>query len=207
MNEFEPVPQSAAPVGNPSAAVRMATMTAGFASGMLFEIASKGGELAGVVERDQLAEPWDFPDHVGNFTEAGMYTTAAFVMLSLVSKRRNGELTARGATISAAGAVAVSSAIQILGEKYGIGIGSNSGDMTDAAYGVAFSFLVAGLCATGFRKAEKMSTSRAPRSERARDSADDFVPAPRPRPKVSPAVKKAKRKQQSNSRKNNRPKK
>lgn len=125
---------------------RIITLAAMQVPGFATEALSKGGEMAGIIKRDALPEPWDLPDHVGNFFEAGIYTAGAHSILNIVFAKRAGEATQQTAKKAAFGAFAISSAIQIIGEKY-VRMGYNTGDMIDAAYGVIYS---AGAAAIGF---------------------------------------------------------
>lgn len=98
-------------------------------------------------DREILPEPFDFPSHVGNFREAAIATVGAFAlfgMRKLVDKPR--EVFMRNARRVAVSAFLASSAIQVTGEQMGLTndpLYHNTGDPLDAAYGVAWSAVVA----------------------------------------------------------------
>lgn len=155
MSEVDPYQQAAASIDEVSQGaryLRVGVLAGVMIAGMAPELISKVGERAGVIERDILPEPWDIPDHIGNANEAGLYTVFAFSVLNAISTRRKGEeYGPQDIQRTAIGAFVVSSAIQILGEKYGQGIGlPNQGDMIDAAYGVVFSAFAALACSKGY---------------------------------------------------------
>ena len=105
-------------------------------------------------ERGGYPEPFDFPNHIGNFREAAMVTTAAYAMIGLKSVlEASVEWTActiedlkRSAKKIAVGAFVASSSVQIVGESTGISNGvfeTNTPDALDAAYGIGWSGVVA----------------------------------------------------------------
>lgn len=116
----------------------------------------KSGEILEAIsdsnfERGTLPEPFDLPNHVGNFREASIATVFAYVMIGICACARpmlegSREMFKRNARRAAVGAFAVSSAVQVLGEKFAfynsLG-GSNIGDPIDAAYGIAWSAVTA----------------------------------------------------------------
>lgn len=136
--------------------IRFMTLGSVFVASQLPEIISKSAELGGLIHRNVLPEPWDLPDHVGNFSEAGMYTAATVSLLSLLMYKRAGDTTLKNINRATVGAFAVSCAIQVLGEKYGSIIGyPNNGDMLDSAYGIVWSAGAAVACNYGYRRAQK----------------------------------------------------
>lgn len=143
--ELDEISQTSKWVGR---AGRIGTLAAMELPGMLVEASSKIAEMGGVISRDQLPEPWDFPDHVGNFFEGGLYTGFSFTVLYTILSRRNRETIDNTDAVrkAAVGAFVFSTLVQIVGEKY-VRMGYNTGDMIDAAYGVAYS---AGASAIGY---------------------------------------------------------
>jgi len=176
------------------------------------EILSKTGEMRGIIERNVLPEPWDIPDHIGNFNEGGLYTVGAFSLFAnLIARRSTGENYPSKMRQAAVGAFAVSSAIQILGEKYGEKLGLNHGDMIDSAYGIVFSALAVVVCNYGYQKAYKDDVNRRNHFQKQTSTASALSPQ-RPatangKPsakRASPQSRKNTRKQQRASRKKNR---
>ncbi len=116
-----------------------------FASGDILE---KTSEM--MLTRDVVAEPFDVADHIGNTKEAAMVTVASFLMmswwpLSEYNYTTPVESIQKAIAKSALGALAVSSTIQAIGEKFELspGFGGNSGDVLDALYGIGYSGIVA----------------------------------------------------------------
>jgi hypothetical protein len=213
MNSGEVVnPQGLEPNIHASRYIRLMTLSTVFIASQLPEVVSKTAEMADVVHRNVLPEPWDLPDHVGNFNEGGLYTAAVFSLINVVSSRRNGETTEASIRHAAVGAFAVSCAIQILGEKYGASVGlPNTGDMLDSAYGVFWSGLAAVALNAGYQKARKADgkyidfmkerqLGEAPVSKQASVNSNPRTVAKR----ASPQQKKARRKQQQTNRRKNR---
>lgn len=105
------------------------------------------------LNRDALPEPFDIADHIGNFKEGSLATSAACGLIgafACLNARLDGsaEEFKKRAKLTAVGAFVASSVIQIVGEKYGINNvigGQNTPDMVDAAYGVAWSGVTAGI--------------------------------------------------------------
>jgi hypothetical protein len=103
------------------------------------------------LKRDFLPEPFDLPDHIGNFREASMGTVAACAMIGILACAeplidRSREAFRRNARRAAVGAFAVSSAIQVMGEQFAITNSlteRNFGDPIDAAYGIGWSAITA----------------------------------------------------------------
>lgn len=201
------------------------TLIAGYAT----EIVSKAGEVSGRIQRDVLPEPWDIPDHVGNFTEGVLYTTFLFSVSRFALLRRNHDnesedLVAQEAvTNKKAAAVAFlgSSIIQVVGEKYGV---MNTGDMTDAAYGIGFSGLAALYLNSAHNKITRKREARIEKSEERAEAEIEEYKASRSRTLLRDTVKtrstknaqnigagqgtnlnkKKQRRQQKNSRRKNR---
>jgi hypothetical protein len=129
-----------------------------FNSGQILEYASER-----YLERKAFPEPFDVASHVGNFREGAMATVAAFGMIGLFTMLEPAidnarEKFKRGAQKAAAGAFAVSSTIQIVGENFELTNaivpgGHNTGDTLDAAYGIAWSAVTA---YTGYRMVAKL---------------------------------------------------
>jgi len=102
-------------------------------------------------KRGSFPEPFDFPSHIGNFREAAMGTVGAYAMVgiftmfpALIDSSR--ELFKRRAKQTAVAAFAISSAIQVAGEKFELTnsvFTPNTGDVLDAAYGVGWSAVIA----------------------------------------------------------------
>ena len=117
-----------------------------FHSGAILELISDQNFKRGV-----LPEPFDFPSHIGNTREAAMGTVAAYAMIGITTCLvplfdKSRELFKRNVKRAAVGAFAVSSAIQVAGEKLQLTndpLAHNTGDMLDAAYGIGWSGVVA----------------------------------------------------------------
>lgn len=113
-----------------------------FQSGNILEVLSES-----TLKRQSLPEPFDVAAHVGNFREGAMATVAAFGMIGIaafVEKPR--EVFKRNARRAAVAAFAVSSAVQVVGEKFELtnsALAPNTGDPLDAAYGIGWSAVVA----------------------------------------------------------------
>ncbi len=120
-------------------------------SGPLMEIMSDKH-----LERNVYSEPFDFPDHVGNFTEGSIATFAVYGAAILVSDplfdKKSAEDLRQRRVIAAAGlSFLTSSLVQIVGEKYGLSSSAgengkpipNIPDAIDALYGIAWSAVVA----------------------------------------------------------------
>lgn len=216
MSERVPINEEASRLLSGEKAIRFATMTTAFVSGMGAEIASKSAELNGLIERDQLPEPWDFVDHVGNATEAGIFTTFSFTLFSLIASRtRDTYMTPEALKKVAVASVVASAAIQFTAEGLGVGMGGpNTGDVVDAVYGTAFSVVPAMICYAGFNRANRYSIRRGNvlglNDEEGNFYDQKEVSAPNPvnsnphKPRASSKAKKNKRKQQQASRKKNR---
>ncbi|RTK93769.1 hypothetical protein EKI60_05495 [Candidatus Saccharibacteria bacterium] len=103
------------------------------------------------LERDVLPEPIDIPDHIGNTREAAMATVACAAMVIIPRMFQYAvpglsEKFRKSSSRAAAGAFAVSSLIQVVGEKFEISNSPtepNVGDALDAAYGIGWSAVVA----------------------------------------------------------------
>ena len=100
------------------------------------------------IARNVLPEPFDFPSHIGNVAEGSFLTMGAFIVaapFALMNDRR--ETFKRNAKAVAMGAFALSTLVQVVGEKYGLHLPSatntNVTDWLDAAYGTAFSAMTA----------------------------------------------------------------
>ena len=102
-------------------------------------------------KRNVLPEPFDIPDHIGNFREAAMATVAFSAMAivprmfqyAMIGESEKFRSTTKHAVI---GAFTASSLVQIVGEKFSISnslVESNVGDMVDAGYGIGWSAIVA----------------------------------------------------------------
>lgn len=117
-----------------------------FHSGAILELISDQNFKRGV-----LPEPFDIPSHIGNTREAAMGTVAAYAMIGITTCLiplfdKSRELFKRNVKRAAVGAFAVSSAIQVAGEKFQLTndpFAHNTGDMLDAAYGIGWSGVVA----------------------------------------------------------------
>lgn len=124
-----------------------AKVTALVQSGYILEFLSES-----YLKRDSLPEPFDAADHIGNFKEASLVTSAAcglMGMIACLNARLDGsaEQFKKRARLTAVGAFIASSVVQVVGEKYGLNNvidGHNTPDMIDAAYGVAWSGVTAG---------------------------------------------------------------
>lgn len=141
--------------------------------GVAIELASKTAEMNGLIRRNALPEPWDYPDHVGNFNEAGLYTGAAFSFLNVLISKRKGETTESTIRQSAVGAFVISSLIQVVGERYLRIGGYNSTDMIDAYYGIGFSALVAAGGNAGYQRARRRSTKYLEKAQAIYDEFDE----------------------------------
>jgi len=105
------------------------------------------------LKRDSLPEPFDVADHIGNFKEGSLFTSAACGLIGMfvcLNARLEGsaEEFKKKAKITAVGAFLASSVIQVVGEKYGLNNvigGHNTPDMIDAAYGIVWSGVTAGV--------------------------------------------------------------
>ena len=105
------------------------------------------------LKRDMLPEPFDVADHIGNFKEGSLLTSAACALIGMftcLNARLDGsaEEFKKRAKLTAVGAFAASSVVQAIGEKYGLNNvigGHNTPDMIDAAYGAAWSGVTAGV--------------------------------------------------------------
>jgi hypothetical protein len=114
-------------------------------------------------DRHIAPEPFDFPSHIGNFREASMATTGAYVMIGIFTLLRPliegpPEVLKRNAKVTAVAAFAVSTAVQVIGEKYGITNSIhaiNTPDPLDAAYGVGWSAITAVAAYGGFAHATR----------------------------------------------------
>ncbi len=216
MSERDLIQEEAAMLSSGEKAYRFAAMTTAFVSGMGVEIASKSAEFNGLIDRDRLPEPFDFVDHVGNATEAGIFTAFTFTLFSMIASRTRETYMTPGAYKKiAVASVVASAAIQFAAEKYGIGMGGpNTGDMVDAVYGSAFSVVPAFICYAGFNRANRLSIRRGnimglndkegniySREEVATTNPVNSNPH---KAKASPQARKKKRKQQKASKKKNR---
>lgn len=126
-------------------------------TGMLMEIASKKAEREGLIERDREGVPelFDVPDHVGNFTEGGIYSASSFVIIDVIAQRRtkgDREATTRKAAF---GAFCISALVQFGGEKFVGQSWGNTGDTVDAVYGTAYSAAGLTLAARGYNNARR----------------------------------------------------
>ncbi len=103
------------------------------------------------LKRDVLPEPFDLPDHIGNMREAAMATVAVGTMVIVprmfqYAMSGMSEKFRKSTARAAAGAFAVSSLMQVIGEKFEISNSlteRNFGDMVDAGYGIGWSAVVA----------------------------------------------------------------
>ena len=116
-----------------------------FQSGQILEAISDT-----TFERGKLPEPFDFPSHIGNTREAAMATVGAYARIVILTLTiplvdRSRELFQRRAKSTALAAFAVSAAMQVAGEKYGLtnSFISNTPDALDAAYGIGWSAVTA----------------------------------------------------------------
>lgn len=124
-----------------------AKVTALVKSGYILEFLSDS-----YLKRDSLPEPFDIADHIGNFKEASLVTSAAcglIGMFACLNARLDGsaEQFKKRARLTAVGALVASTVVQVVGEKYGLSNvigGHNTPDMIDAAYGVVWSGVTAG---------------------------------------------------------------
>jgi hypothetical protein len=140
-SEFEGLKQSVGPAMRP-----IVKGTLLFFSGDILETMSDI-----YFKRNVLPEPFDLPDHIGNFREASMGTVAACAMIGILTCAvplidRSRELFKRNAKRAAVGAFAVSSAVQVIGEEFAVTNSlseRNFGDPVDAAYGIAWSAVTA----------------------------------------------------------------
>lgn len=103
------------------------------------------------LKRNVLREPFDIPDHVGNFREAAM-ATVAFSAMGIVPRMFQYAMIGesekfRNSTKHAAiGAFVASSLVQVVGEKFSISnslVEPNVGDVIDAGYGIGWSAIIA----------------------------------------------------------------
>lgn len=123
-------------------------VTAFVNSGMILETLSDS-----YLKRDKLPEPFDLPDHIGNFREGSIVTAAACGIIGIftcLNSRLEGtaEQFKKRARLTAAAAFVTSAVVQVVGEKYGLSNvvgGGNAPDMLDAAYGTAWSGVTAGV--------------------------------------------------------------
>lgn len=119
-----------------------AKVTALVQSGYILEFLSDS-----YLERDMLPEPFDVADHIGNFKEGSVLTSAACGLIGMfvcLNARLDGsaEQFKKRAKVTAVGAFVASSLVQVIGEKYGLNNvigGHNTPDMIDAAYGAVWS--------------------------------------------------------------------
>lgn len=126
----------------------MLRVTGLFFSGEILETISES-----YFKRQQLPEPFDFPAHIGNFREAAIGTVAAFTVLGLKTMAEPVSIGARdifrrNAKRTAVAAFALSSVVQVVGEKFELSTyvvpgAHNTGDPLDAAYGIGWSAVVA----------------------------------------------------------------
>lgn len=113
-------------------------------SGYILEFLSES-----CLKRDVLPEPFDIADHIGNFKEGSLLTSAACGLIGMFACLNAGlsaEQFKRRARLTAVGAFVASSVVQVVGEKYGLNNvigGHNTPDMIDAAYGAAWSGVTA----------------------------------------------------------------
>lgn len=136
-------------------AIRFGTTIAVMTVGPLAEMFVKNLEISGIVNRGVLPEPIDIPDHIGNVSEAAFVTGGMFLASSFAL--RNREINRETVKRVAYGAFAVSAAVQIIGEKYGLSVyGSNQGDIFDAAYGIAYSAAASHGCYTAYASATEI---------------------------------------------------
>ena len=113
-------------------------------SGEILELISDSN-----LSRGTLQEPFDVASHIGNFREGAMFTAAAFAMIGIVRLTepladRARDVFRRRTKQVALGAFAVSSAIQVIGEKFALSNYAapdvvNTSDPLDAAYGIVWS--------------------------------------------------------------------
>lgn len=196
---------------------RLITIVGVACTGMVAEVASKLGEINGVISRDVLPEPFDVPDHVGNFSEGGLYSAFFFSVLDALAQRRaEGEDRAAATKKAALGAFGLSAFVQFTAEKYGIG-GVNTGDMLDAAYGTAYSGLVLALAAKRYNSVRETTFRRIdsvlePEHEShtnivKQDTENPNSQPPKPTARRVDPARRAKRQQQKTSRNKNRRKK
>ncbi len=117
-----------------------------FQSGNILEAISDS-----TLQRNSFPEPFDIASHIGNFREAAMTTAGAYAMIGIVTLTaplidKSRELIRCKSKQTAIAAFAVSSAVQVLGEKFEITnslYAPNTGDPLDAAYGIAWSAAIA----------------------------------------------------------------
>jgi hypothetical protein len=105
--------------------------------------------------RGAYPEPFDIAAHIGNFREGGFATMVAGGIIGLytlpqevTNRPRSPEKIVKRARFAAIGGFLASSAVQLVGEGYGLSnnlLASNTPDMLDAAYGIGWSAVVAGL--------------------------------------------------------------
>ncbi len=105
------------------------------------------------IERGAYPEPFDVAAHIGNFREASIGTMFAGFTIALLTipqeamaHNKSDNKIVKKARIAAAGAFVASSAIQIVGEAYGLTnslVEANTPDMLDAAYGIGWSAVIA----------------------------------------------------------------
>ncbi len=114
------------------------------------------------LQRGTYPEPFDIASHIGNFREASMGTMAAGAMIGMtlipnavMSSNKSEEQIVKRARLTAIGAFLASSVVQLTGEAFGLTnniLQANTPDMLDAAYGVGWSAVIAGV---GYRTGMK----------------------------------------------------
>jgi hypothetical protein len=118
-----------------------------FQSGDILEVLS---EIH--LERGAFPEPFDVASHIGNSREGAMMTMAAYAGIGIFTLwqpmliDRSPEVIKKRAKWAAVGAFAISTAVQLVAEKFGITnslVEHNTADMLDAAYGIGWSAAVA----------------------------------------------------------------
>lgn len=117
------------------------------------EVMSKRAEADGLIYRNVWPEPWDVPDHVGNIFEGGLYTAGAFTAIALARELLVGQETNKTRRIAAGGALAVSSVVQIVGEKISA---HNTPDTIDSVYGIGYSLFAVSVLMSIYKKADSI---------------------------------------------------
>ncbi len=121
-----------------------------FSSGDTLEVLSEAH-----LRRGAYPEPFDIAAHIGNFREAGIGTMAAgfaIAMLTMpqetIKRNKSDEKIVKKARIAALGGFFASSAVQVVGEAYGLTnslVEANTPDALDAVYGIGWSAVIAGV--------------------------------------------------------------
>lgn len=119
------------------------------------------------LERGAYPEPFDVASHIGNFREASIVTMAAGAVIAtmtipneVVARNKSDKRIVKRARLAAIGAFVGSSAVQVVGEAFGLTnsvVEANTPDMLDAAYGIGWSAVIA---AAAYRIGMKFMRSR-----------------------------------------------